>query len=198
MSRHPGVRINTQQNMRIITTILFLFLISCKSEKPDKSVHDIWDSYTGANPELGNIEMPDYWHFHNNREDANRLAELILTGKKRAMSEPYSWYENGDMEMDKIGAKHIIIDFDGKAQAIIEITSIDTIPFNQISKDFAALDMGTDIEPLKKWKKAHWDFFSTVMKQDGKKPTEEMLVVCEWFETIWTKNGMSTDNGYNK
>ena len=193
-----NVSINTQQTMRIITTILFLFLIGCKSEKPDKSVHDIWDSYTGANSKSGNIEMPDYWHFHNNREDANRLAGLIVTGKKKAMSEPYYWYESDDTEMDEIGAKHIIIDFDGKAQAIIEIKRIDTIPFNQISKDFAALDMGTDIEPLKKWKKAHWDFFLTAMKQDGKKPTEEMLIVCEWFETIWTKNSTNANNGYIK
>ncbi|NKI25249.1 ASCH domain-containing protein [Arenibacter sp. 6A1] len=184
--------------MRIITIILLLFLISCKNEKPDKSVYDIWETYIESHSEFRNMEMPDYWHFHNNREDANRLAELILSGKKRAMSEPYSWYENGTMELDTIGAKHIIIDFDGKAQAIIEIKKIDTIPFNKISKDFAVLDMGTDIEPLRKWRKAHWDFFSTAMEQDGKKPTEEMLIVCEWFDTIWKKNSTNANKGYNK
>ncbi len=145
----------------------------------------MWNNYTASNSEIGNNEMPDAWHFHNNREDANRLVELTSSGEKRAMSELYSWYEKDNIELDKIGAKHIITDFDGKAQAIIEIKKIDTIPFNQIPKDYAALDMGTNIEPLKKWKKAHWDFFEMAMKKNGEKPTEEMLIVCEWYETIW-------------
>jgi len=47
--------------------------------------------------------------------------------------------------------------------------------------------MGTDIEPLEKWKKAHWDFFTAFLGESGKKPTEEMLIVCERFEKIWPK-----------
>jgi uncharacterized protein YhfF len=45
--------------------------------------------------------------------------------------------------------------------------------------------MGTNIEPLKKWKKAHWEFFASALKKSGTEPTEDMLVVCEQFETIW-------------
>ena len=48
------------------------------------------------------------------------------------------------------------------------------------------MDMGTKIDALKKWKKAHWGFFASTMKESGEKPTEDMLIVCEWFETIWT------------
>ena len=48
--------------------------------------------------------------------------------------------------------------------------------------------MGTDVEPLIKWKKAHWKFFANAMEQSGVKPTEEMLIVCERFEIIWTEN----------
>ncbi len=47
--------------------------------------------------------------------------------------------------------------------------------------------MGTDIEPLKKWKKAHWDFFENFLKESDEKPTEEMLIVCVRFEKIWPK-----------
>ena len=46
--------------------------------------------------------------------------------------------------------------------------------------------MGTDIEPLEKWKKANWDFFEGILEESGEKPNEEMLVVCVKFETIWT------------
>jgi len=119
----------------------------------------MWNDYTTSNSGIENIEMPDSWHFYNKRENANRLTKVTSTGKKRAITKLYSWYENDNMELDKIEAKHIIIVFDGKAQAIIDIKKIDTIPFNPISTEYAARDMNTDIEPLKKWKKAHWTFF---------------------------------------
>ena len=48
--------------------------------------------------------------------------------------------------------------------------------------------MGTSIEPLKKWKKAHWDFFESFLKERGQKPTEEMLIVAVEFKKIWPKN----------
>ena len=168
--------------------------MGCKSDTKketengiDKTVYDMWDNYTQSNPEFKKDDLPDSWYFHNNKEDANRLAELILNGKKKAGSGLYSWYEEAHADLPKVGTKHIITDFDGKARAIIEIKRVDTVPFNQISKAYAEMDMGTKIEPLKKWKKAHWDFFAGAMEENGKQPTEEMLIVCESFETIWTE-----------
>ncbi len=111
---------------------------------------------------------------------------MIVIGKKRAGSNLYFWYEQANADLPKIGTKSIVTDFDGKAQAIIEIIKVDTIPFNKISEDYAELDMGTDVEPLEKWKKAHWDFFTDALQQSGEKPpTEEMLIVCERFQKIW-------------
>jgi len=192
--------------MKCLTIILFLIFISCKNEsktKPeiqtetqtetetesenviDESVSEMWNNYIEANPELKDEEIPESDFFHNNREDANRLAELTLNGKKKASSGLYSLYKQYNVDLPKVGTKQIVTDFDGKAKAIIENTSVDTIPFNEISKDYAELDMGTDVDPLEKWKKAHWDFFESFLKENGEKPTEDMLVVCVRFETIW-------------
>ena len=182
--------------MRYISILLFLAFISCKNQtnsdsktevEIDKSVYEMWHSFTELNPEFKDYEMPESWYFHNNEKDANQLAELVVNGKKKAASGLYLWYEEAKADLPKVGTKHIITDFSGKAKAIIEIKQVDTIPFNQIAKAYAALDMGTEIEPLNKWKKAHWDFFTNAMADSCKKPTEEMLVVCERFETIWTK-----------
>lgn len=180
--------------MRLITIFLILILIGCKSETKnkitkeeeiDKSVYEMWDSFTSFNTAYKEDKIPDSWYFHNNKEDANRLADLIVNGKKKAGSGLYSWYKEANADLPKIGTKHIITDFSGKAKAIIEIKKVDTIPFNKISAEYAEIDMGTSIEPLKKWKKAHWDFFKSVMSENGQQPTENMLIVCEWFETVW-------------
>ena len=183
--------------MKNLTIILLIFLSSCKSETKsehktengiDKSVYEMWERYTQSNPDIKDKELPDSWYFHDNKEDANRLAELTVNGVKRATTSGlYAWYKEANANLPQVGTIQIITDFEGKAQAIIETTKVDTIPFNQISKEYAALDIGTNIEPLEKWKKAHWDYLSRVMKENGEKPTEEMLLVCEWFKTIWTE-----------
>ncbi|APY09543.1 RNA-binding protein [Winogradskyella sp. J14-2] len=200
--------------MKHLTIILILTFISCKninkaesksetetkteieSESEteletesgiDKSVYEMWNNYIEANPEFKNEVMPESEFFHNNREDANRLAELTANGKKKASSGLYSLYKQYNVEIPKVGKKQIITDFDGKAKVIIENTSVDTIPFNKISKEYAELDMGTDIEPLEKWKKAHWDFFESFLEESGEKPTDEMLIVCVRFKPIWTE-----------
>jgi len=176
--------------MRYLICIFLITITACKSETKsknsiDKSVYKMWLAYTESHPQFQQDELPESWYFHNNKEDANRLIELVLNGKKKASSGLYAWYKNADANLPKIGTKLIITDFNGTAKAIIEITKVDTIPFNKITKSYAALDMGTSINPLQKWKKAHSDFFRNTLKQSDSQPLENRLVVCEEFETIW-------------
>ena len=195
--------------MRYISIFLFLILVGCKSDikgkseigtdnqsemttetedEIDKSVSKMWNEFTDSNPQFKNDGIPESDFFHNNEADANRLAELTLTGKKRASSGLYSLYERYNADLPAVGTKQIVTDFNGNAKAIIENLSVDTIPFNKISKEYAELDIGTDIEPLEKWKKAHWKFFENILKESGEKPTEEMLIVAVEFKKIWPKN----------
>ncbi|MEM8927433.1 MAG: ASCH domain-containing protein [Bacteroidota bacterium] len=176
--------------MRYTGIIVLAILASCKGEKQnetsiDKTVSSMWGDFTKSNPEHSEEDIPESWFFHNNERDADRLAVLTVQGKKQASSGLYYWYEQAGASLPKIGTKHIVTDFNGKAKAIIEIKRVDTIPFNQITKEYAELDMGTNEEPLEKWQKAHWEFFSNTMMESGEKPREDMLVVCEWFDTIW-------------
>jgi len=80
--------------MRHIAIILFLILtlISCKNQNTseskaeegiDKTVYEMWDNFTESNPGFKDNEMPESWYFHNNEKDANRLAKLIVNGKKK-------------------------------------------------------------------------------------------------------------------
>ncbi len=180
---------------KIIALIVFGFTISCKP-KPKKevteesriedSVSQMWEDFTASNPQFKNHEIPESWFFHDNKADADRLANLTLNGKKTAMTSGlYVWYEEAGAELPSIGTKHIVTNFEGGAQAIIEITQVDTIPFNQLPKEYAAMDMGTNEEPLEKWRMAHWEFFTKIMEENGEKPTDEMLIVFEQFKTIW-------------
>ena len=151
VSYTEDVAINTKETMRYIIIVLFLTLISCKNEAKSeiksepkteletengtyKSVSEMWNNFTKSNPEFKNEEIPQSDFFHNNKEDANRLAELTVNGKKKASSGLYSLYKQYNVDLPKVGNKQIITDFDGKAKAIILTKSVDTIPFNEISK----------------------------------------------------------------
>ena len=194
--------------MRNISIFLFLILFGCKNENKgksqigteiqseltteteygfEKSVSEMWNEFVESNPEFKSDSIPESDFFHNNEKDANQLAELTLTGKKRASSGLYSLYEQYNADLPSVGTKQIVTDFNGNAKAIIENVNVDTIPFNQISQEYAEMDMGTDIEPLEKWKKAHWDFFESFLRESGEKPTEEMLIVAVEFKKIWPK-----------
>lgn len=179
--------------MKYLIGTLFLIFISCNEKTKSteekslhKSVYKIWGDYVSSNPLAKNDTIPESWFFHNNKYDADRLATLVVEGKKKASSGLYLWYKEANADLPKVGTKSIVTDFDGKARAIIESSKVDTVPFHSISKDYAQMDMGTTTEPLKKWKKAHWSFFKSAMKESGGQPTEEMLIVCEEFKTIWT------------
>ncbi|MEP2237126.1 MAG: ASCH domain-containing protein [Maribacter sp.] len=181
--------------MKHLSIFLILIFISCKNDAKkevvtengiDFSVYKMWDDYTESNPQANKEELPESWFFHDNKEDADKLAELTANGKKTATTSGlYKWYVEAEADLPQIGTNHIITDFDGKAQAIIEIIKVDTIPFNQLSESLAALDMGTEIDPLQKWRKAHWDYFQNVMVENGEKPTKDMLIVFETFKTVW-------------
>jgi len=175
--------------MRLTSIFLFLTLICCKSETkndPDtkNAVESMWTNFKKAHPEVQE-EQPESYFFHDNKKDADRLAKLILDGKKKAGSGLYLWYEEAKAPLPEVGTKIIVTNFKGIPQAIIETTKVDTIPFNKVSSNYAQMDMGTEIDALNKWKKAHWDFFANAMEESGEQPTETMLIVCERFKTIW-------------
>ncbi|PIB37847.1 hypothetical protein BFP75_19535 [Maribacter sp. 4G9] len=154
-------------------------------QKIDPTVYAMWEDYGQAHPEAKSNEMPESWFFHDNQKDADRLVALVINGKKRASSGLYAWYQEAGADLPAVGAKSIITNFDGTAQAIIEIIQVDTVPFNQISAAYAAMDTGTEVDALAQWKKAHRAFFQNTLEESGQKLTEDMLVVCEMFKTVW-------------
>ncbi len=174
--------------MKYLSLLLFMLFINCKSEDKPKTPEALWQDYIATYPEHSTDVIPDADFFHNNEADANRLGQLILAGKKRAGSSLYSLYRKYEMDLPQPGKMQIVTDFDGNALALIETIAVDTVPFNQISAAYAAKDMGTEDNALKKWKKEHWDFFEYFLDEMGEKPSGDMLIVCEQFKKVWPDN----------
>ena len=123
----------------------------------------------------------DAWAFG---ADADRLAQLVVSGEKTATSSAYSMYEIEGEELPREGEYSVILDSNAAAVCIIKTMSVYVIPFNQVSERHAYLE-GEGDRTLGYWRNVHKDFFTDELKGVGLEFTEEMLVVCEEFEVVY-------------
>jgi len=148
------------------------------------SVPEMWEKYIAENKEYEGQKVPESWHFCDNEKDAKEAAELVKKGTKQATSSSLWWFEQNNEPLPKIGDTYIITDWYKIAKAIIRTTKVEQVPFNQIKKEYTILE-GEGDKSLEQWKQLHMDYYTQEMETYGEEPTEDMLIVCEQFETIW-------------
>lgn len=151
-----------------------------------ESVNIMWCNYLqsiGEDIENSNKKYLS-WYFCDNEHDANELAELVVTGTKRATASLYILYEYEDEEIPKVVDYSIITNWDGIAKCIIQTTNVEVVPYKDVTDEFAFIE-GEGDKSLQYWRNAHWHFFSREMENLGKEPNEEMLVVCEKFTVVF-------------
>ena len=62
---------------------------------------------------------------------------------------------------------------------------METVPFEQVSEEFAATE-GEGDGSLAFWRDAHWAAFSRELEGTGRSPRPDMPVVCERFEVVFS------------
>lgn len=156
----------------------------------NNSAQNIWNDFLNTTPHNKRKALPISFYFCNNEKDANECAELVVRGIKKATASALLSYEKAYQENNepfpKVGDQCIITNWNGQARAIIEITKVETTPYNKITEEFAFIE-GEGDKSLKYWKEVHKSFFTEEMKIHNKKFDENMIIVCEYFKTIYVK-----------
>lgn len=150
----------------------------------DQSVTEIWQAFIKMNKQYANQKMPESYYFCDNEFDANDCAGLVVKGIKQATAGSQWWYDQSREPIANINDLFIITDWNGIAKAIIQIIKIEKTPYNEITPEFAEIE-GEGDKSLTYWKKVHWDYFSREMLPYNETPTEDMIIVCEHFKTLW-------------
>ncbi len=153
------------------------------------SPQQIWNDYleTFDQTDAESSIKPSIWHFCDNKKDANECVQLVLSGKKQATS-PSVWeLKSLGKKIPEVGDLHIITDWDGFAQCIIQTTNVTIVPFNQITEEHARME-GEGDGSLKHWRKVHWNYYQRVLKGTEYIPSKDMPIVCEKFEVIYPKS----------
>ena len=119
-------------------------------------------------------------------EIADELAQLIIAGKKTATCSGYDFYLWDNELLPAIGLYTIILNSKDEPVAIIKTTDVQVMPMNEVPLEFIVAEGEGDLS-YEYWWEGHKHFFTRELAEYGKEFSEDMLLVCEWFELVDVK-----------
>ena len=149
-----------------------------------KSVYEMWKNYLKSVGKETSDKNFEAWHFEATEEGANKLAELVLSGKKRATAGLVCAYDYDNDPYPKVGDLNIITDWYGEAKCVIKTTNVKTLKFNEITEELAAKEGEGDLS-LDYWKKKHEKFFKMDCEEIGEEFTEDIPFFFIEFEIVY-------------
>lgn len=138
-----------------------------------------WADARAALPHLPEAP-PEAWAFGATTEHADGLLGLVLEGVKTATASALEDYEADGEPVPAVGDLSIILDGGGAPRAVLEVTGIDIIPFDQVSDEHAHAE-GEDDRTLATWRRIHERFWREFATTDFR---PDMPVVCERFRVV--------------
>lgn len=150
----------------------------------DSRYADFWSVACRAAPDLPPGAEFQVWYFGDSERLARGLADLVLSGAKRATAGLLWDAENDSNAMPVLGGYSIVTDHAGAPLLIIRTTDVEIRPYRAVDAEFAAAE-GEGDGSLTFWRSAHWDYFSRRCQAIGCAPGEDMPVVLERFALVY-------------
>jgi len=122
--------------------------------------------------------------FGDSEELADELANLVLSGVKRATAGSLWSYEDQGMREPRPGDLSIVTAWSGQPLCIIETQAVDVVPYNEVTAEFAAAE-GEGDGSLAYWLESHRRYFKRECASAGRQFDEGMLLACEKFKVIY-------------
>ena len=143
-----------------------------------------WQAFAGTQAVDPTPRFLEAFYFDDNEPSADELAVLVLQGRKCATAGLLWAYESEAKPLAKAGDLSIVTNFRGEPLCVIETQRVDTVPFNEVSAEFAATE-GEGDGSLAYWRRAHDAFFGRECQRLGREPAADMPVVCERFQVVY-------------
>ncbi|OAB47893.1 ASCH domain-containing protein [Paenibacillus antarcticus] len=147
----------------------------------NNSAKQLWERYVVLNPNVPNHY--DAWKFGYTNELADELSNLVLLGTKTATASSYELYEIENEPLPFVGQYNIILDGDDIAKSIVVTTSVEVVPYDEVSAEHAFLE-GEGDRSLEYWREVHEAFFTEGLQQMNLIFNSKMLVVCQRFQLV--------------
>lgn len=121
------------------------------------------------------ISISKRWDFGEDKKFADKLKDLVLTGKKVATT---GFYKEGRKHA-KVGDFDEILDSNGKPFCVIQYTKVELKPFLDVDFEYAKLE-GEGEKDIEEWRQSHRNFFSKYYSDFS----DQRLVVCAQFKLV--------------
>jgi uncharacterized protein YhfF len=148
--------------------------------------HEFWRAFSATREEDPTPRFLEAFYFDDNKPSADELAELLLSGRKRATAALLWSHDAEGKRVPQAGDLSIVTDFAGNAKCVIETQRVDIVPFSEVTEEFAETE-GEGDGSLTYWRRVHEAFFGRECKRIDREPEPDMPVVCERFEVVFTQ-----------
>jgi len=128
------------------------------------------------------------FHFDDNAPSADELAELVLCGTKGATAGLLWAFEAEGKPLPRPGDLSVVTKWSGAPVCVVETWSVEIVPFQDVSAEFAAIE-GEGDGSLDYWRKAHTAFFRRECARIGRTFEPSAPVVCEKFKMVFPLQG---------
>lgn len=119
-----------------------------------------------------------------------RLVEAILRGEKTATAGLLVDLERDGEALARPGERQVVVDFDDRPVAVIELTEVSVRRMADVDLPFAR-DEGEGFETVGAWRDAHERFFGSYLDEirvglsdPHWQLTDDTLIVCERFRLV--------------
>jgi uncharacterized protein YhfF len=146
-------------------------------------VQQFWNEFCLTNNKKG-IEYKEAFQFGSS---ADWLASLVVEGKKTATTSGFLFYELENEDLPKVGDFSIVLDAQEEPVAVIQILSVEVVPMNEVTEEFALSEGEGDFQF---WWEAHEKVFTEELKEYDIEFSPDILVVCELFKNVYSKKGV--------
>jgi uncharacterized protein YhfF len=143
-----------------------------------------WSDFAKAIDGASEERFYEAFFFGDSEALANELAALVLLGTKRATAGAVWSYEAEGKPLPQPGELSIVTDWSGQPLCVIETQSVEVVPFQEVTAEFAATE-GEGDGSLSFWQEAHRAYFTRECASAGREFTENMLVACERFAVVY-------------
>lgn len=142
------------------------------------TIQQFWHEFC-VETQQESVEYKDAFQFG---ASADWLADLVVEGKKTATTSGHVFYELEKEALPQAGEYYIILNGADVPVAVIQIESVEVMPMNEVSEEFALAEGEGDYQF---WWDTHEQFFSELLNEYGQQFAPSMLVVCERFKKVY-------------
>ena len=126
----------------------------------------------------------EFFYFGSEPEHGKPVGELVLAGVKTAGGD-ILWRREASQDPPlQVGGLSIFHDGYEEPLGIIETTSVEIVPFNEVDAEFARMG-GEWGGSLEKWRSNYWSWIEAECLQLGREPARDIPMVCERYRLVY-------------